>query len=89
MTPAPSRSVAAACAMSLLLAACKAGPNYHNPGVGMIPATFKAAPGWQPAAPADDKPRGDWWAIFNDPALNDLEARVARANQNVAASLAA
>ena len=29
---------------------------------------------WTVAQPADAKIRGDWWDIFNDPELNDLES---------------
>jgi outer membrane protein TolC len=35
-----------------------------------------AAPGWAQAAPADAAPRGPWWTLFNDPVLNQLEARI-------------
>ncbi|QXQ05031.1 efflux transporter outer membrane subunit [Sphingosinicellaceae bacterium] len=77
--------------LTTALAACTVGPNYHRPPtVGTAPpANWKAAPGWQPAAPADDHPRTDWWAMFDDPVLSDLEARVPRANQDIAAAIAA
>lgn len=71
------------------LSGCMVGPNYHNPGLGQpTPQAFKEQ-GWTPAQPADLSPRGDWWTIFNDPALNALEARVNISNQNVAAAEAA
>ncbi len=38
---------------------------------------------WAPAQPADAKIRGDWWAIFNDPELNDLESQLNIDNQNI------
>jgi NodT family efflux transporter outer membrane factor (OMF) lipoprotein len=53
-----------------------------------VPSSFKEAPGWQPAKPADDVARGEWWTLFADPILTDLEQRVATANQNVAAAVA-
>ena len=74
---------------SLALAACSVGPNYSRPAVAPIPITWKTEPGWQAGTPGDQSPRGDWWAIFGDPALDALEAQVAAANQNVAASVAA
>jgi NodT family efflux transporter outer membrane factor (OMF) lipoprotein len=70
------------------LAACEVGPNYHRPPVETPPA-FKEAAGWAPAQPADGLDRGDWWTMFNDPLLNQLEAQVAVSNQNLAAALAA
>ena len=52
------------------------------------PPAFKEAPpagsgNWTVAQPADEKIRGDWWAIFNDPELNDLEAKLNIDNQNL------
>jgi NodT family efflux transporter outer membrane factor (OMF) lipoprotein len=38
---------------------------------------------WTVAQPADAKIRGDWWAIFNDPELNDLESQLNIDNQNI------
>jgi NodT family efflux transporter outer membrane factor (OMF) lipoprotein len=38
---------------------------------------------WAPAQPADAKIRGDWWAIFNDTELNDLESQLNIDNQNL------
>ncbi len=35
------------------------------------------------AQPADAKIRGDWWAIFNEPELNDLESQLNINNQNL------
>jgi NodT family efflux transporter outer membrane factor (OMF) lipoprotein len=73
---------------SAALAACAVGPNYHRPTAPTSPA-FKEADGWAKAQPADLLDRGPWWTLFNDPALNDLEARVKVSNQNVAAAEAA
>jgi NodT family efflux transporter outer membrane factor (OMF) lipoprotein len=41
---------------------------------------------WTIAQPADAKIRGDWWAIFNEPELNDLEAQLNIDNQNIKVS---
>ncbi|HEX3699078.1 MAG TPA: efflux transporter outer membrane subunit [Phenylobacterium sp.] len=74
-------------AVSVALAGCMVGPNYHRPSLPLTPA-FKEQ-GWAPVQPADLTPRGDWWTVFNDPALSALEAKVAISNQNVAAAEAA
>jgi NodT family efflux transporter outer membrane factor (OMF) lipoprotein len=71
-----------------LLGACEVGPNYHRPPAETPPA-FKEADGWTPAQPADGVDRGDWWTVFNDPLLNQLEAQVSISNQTLAADLAA
>jgi NodT family efflux transporter outer membrane factor (OMF) lipoprotein len=79
--------------LSLLLAAtalgaCAVGPNYHRPSAPISP-TYKEAEGWAPAAPADALDRGDWWTLFGDPVLNDLEQKVQVSNQNIIAAEAA
>ncbi|MGF6480847.1 efflux transporter outer membrane subunit [Paraburkholderia sp. JPY419] len=77
-----SLAVSAACAA--LVAACAVGPNYQRPATE-IPASFKeAAPGWKVAEPADQHDRGDWWAIYEDPKLNELEDKLNAANQTIA-----
>ena len=65
-----------------LLAGCAAGPAYHRPEAA-APAAFKEAAGWKAATPAEAAPRGPWWEAFGDPELNDLETRVATANQTL------
>jgi NodT family efflux transporter outer membrane factor (OMF) lipoprotein len=71
-----------------LLAGCMAGPNYCKPAVETRPA-FKEAPGWTTAHPADTAPKGQWWTVYNDPELNQLEPLVAVNNQTLAADYAA
>ncbi len=70
------------------LGACAVGPNYVRPTTP-APAGFKEAQGWSVAAPADTLDRGEWWTLFNDPVLNDLERKVLVSNQTLAASEAA
>ncbi|HEV7385381.1 MAG TPA: efflux transporter outer membrane subunit, partial [Phenylobacterium sp.] len=70
------------------LGGCAVGPNYVRPSAPLSP-TFKEAAGWSPAAPADTLDRGDWWALFNDPTLSGLEAKVQVSNQNIVAAEAA
>jgi NodT family efflux transporter outer membrane factor (OMF) lipoprotein len=75
---------ALAAALASLLAGCMVGPDYHRPQVQM-PAQFKPLPGWSAAAPGDaDIPKGNWWAPFHDPLLDELEPQVAVSNQTVA-----
>jgi NodT family efflux transporter outer membrane factor (OMF) lipoprotein len=70
------------------LSACAVGPNYHRPDVATPPA-FKEAQGWAPAQPSDAADRADWWTVFGDPVLDDLEARVSVSNQTLKADEAA
>lgn len=70
------------------LGACLVGPNYRRPPVMTTP-TFKEAAGWAPAQPSDAAERKDWWTVFGDPTLDNLEARVNVSNQTLAAAEAA
>ena len=80
-------------AVGLVLSACAVGPDYHRPDAlphaAPTPKAFKEADGWTQAAPSDAVTREDWWKVFNDPVLNDLEAKVVVSNQNLVQSEAA
>ncbi len=68
-----------------LLAGCAIGPNYKRPDID-TPAQYKEVAAQEtPAAP----PPAQWWTLFNDSVLNDLESRVEVSNQNLVASEAA
>ena len=43
---------------------------------------------WKTAAPSDTLARGEWWTLFDDPALADLEQRALSANQDLRAAAA-
>jgi outer membrane protein TolC len=70
-----------------LLHGCMVGPDYRKPDVAM-PVAFKETPGWSPAQPGDAAPKGDWWAVFHDPLLDQLEPMVSVSNQTVRQSYA-
>ena len=42
--------------------------------------------GWKQVAPADSAIRGNWWEVYNDPQLNELEEKVAVSNQSLKAA---
>ncbi len=69
---------------------CMVGPKYSKPIVPtyQAPDAFhdaykEADPNWHPATPADSELRGDWWTLFGDPALNDLETKAIVQNQSL------
>jgi len=77
-----------------LVAACSMGPTYKRPDVD-TPTAFKEAPlpaseagTWKSAQPADAAQRGQWWSIFNDATLNQLEDEALAANQDLKAAAA-
>ncbi len=74
---------------ALSLAGCRVGPNYRVPTAPAPPAYSDNGHNgdWTAASPADASLREDWWTIYGDPVLNDLERRCAASNQNIAAAL--
>ena len=81
ITPRPPSTLV----LVALLSACTLGPNYQRPTLPTS-AVFKEDKGWVATAPLRDSPHTVWWSIFNDATLNDLEPRVALANQSLRAS---
>ncbi|KAA1013762.1 efflux transporter outer membrane subunit [Paraburkholderia panacisoli] len=85
--PLLRRSVVATL-IGALLGACSTLPPYQRPSAA-VPAQYAGAtPGWAQAAPADAAPRGPWWTVFDDPVLNQLEARIEVSNQTVLKAVA-
>jgi NodT family efflux transporter outer membrane factor (OMF) lipoprotein len=86
-------SAAGLTAVGFVLAGCAVGPNYSRPkampGNAAVPTAFKEVEGWTQATPSDAISRKDWWKVFNDPVLDELEAKVLVSNQNLAQSEAA
>jgi outer membrane protein, multidrug efflux system len=42
---------------------------------------------WKTGEPSDDKDKGEWWKIFNDEKLNELQLQSVAANQSLKAAL--
>jgi NodT family efflux transporter outer membrane factor (OMF) lipoprotein len=81
-----------ASAVALLLAGCMVGPQYKRPAAITTPS-FKEAPsvetasdGWKSGQPSDQKLKGNWWSMYQDPQLDALEAQVDTANQTLKAA---
>jgi NodT family efflux transporter outer membrane factor (OMF) lipoprotein len=62
-------------------------PVYQAPPISISADAWKDNP-WQPAKPADDLPRGNWWRMYGDPTLDALESKIDQANPDLAAALA-
>ncbi|HVU24324.1 MAG TPA: TolC family protein, partial [Opitutus sp.] len=66
------------------------GPDYEPPRVA-APSAWRdtgATGAWKAAVPSDALARGEWWKLYADPALDDLESRALAANQDLRASAA-
>ena len=74
-----------AIAVCVVLSACAVGPDYKKPAIS-IPKEFKEAAQWKLAEPKDELPRGNWWEIFADSKLNELETQLEAANQTIRAA---
>jgi NodT family efflux transporter outer membrane factor (OMF) lipoprotein len=88
--PRKTLALGVACALT----ACSTLPHYSVPEAA-VPARYAApagpvlaSPGWAVATPADTQARGDWWTLFNDPELNQLEDQLAVSNQTVKRAVA-
>ena len=82
-------TLCASIAASLILSACSLAPAYHTPSLPPVPDAFKEAGAeWKTAAPADQQPHGNWWAIYGDHTLDRLETRLDTDSPSLAAALA-
>lgn len=75
------------------LAGCDLAPDFKLPEIN-LPMSYKEQPAeaaeakeqkgmWQEAKALDKDDRGQWWKIFSDEQLNDLEKQAADANQTL------
>lgn len=78
----------AALALAALACSCSLAPPYRVPDSTPVPAQYQEQIDWKPATPTDQLPRGNWWQLFRDPMLGDLETRAAAANLNLQAAYA-
>jgi len=74
--------------LTLLLGGCALGPDYVRPKVE-TPASFEVPQGWKMAEAHDAEIPADWWKLFQDPLLAELESKVATSNQTLAQKEAA
>ncbi|MCG6552703.1 MAG: efflux transporter outer membrane subunit [Candidatus Magnetominusculus sp. LBB02] len=69
----------------IVFCACTVGPNYKRPDVSQItPDDWR----WKTAEPKDTVPKGNWWAVFNDPVLDEIETYAVTGSQNLQAAVA-
>jgi multidrug efflux system outer membrane protein len=72
---------------ALVLAGCASTPAFAPTAAPPAPAAFKeAGDRWVNLAPAEAQPRGEWWRVFGDPALDELVARAEARNTSLQAA---
>ena len=62
----------------LFLSGCAIGPDYKRPSSAAPPQYKSEALGsWKEGQLLDHVPKGEWWEVFGDKKLNDLQHRAA------------
>jgi NodT family efflux transporter outer membrane factor (OMF) lipoprotein len=70
------------------IGACSFAPAYKTPDSVAVTPAYRELGEWKTAEPSDAEIRGPWWIVFKDPSLDQLEAQVADANQDLRAAYA-
>jgi NodT family efflux transporter outer membrane factor (OMF) lipoprotein len=91
--PGTHRARLLAVLVPVLAGGCNFAPHYEPPK-SQKPAGYKeavaggdtAGQGWKIAEPRDAAIRSNWWEVYQDPKLSELEERVAISNQTIAAA---
>jgi outer membrane protein, multidrug efflux system len=70
-----------------ILTACTVGPDYQRPAAE-TPPEWKTDSYWRVAEPSHAPLALDWWQVFNDKTLDELETQALAQNQTLAAASA-
>jgi multidrug efflux system outer membrane protein len=81
--PLATACLAVALCAALTAAGCKVGPDYVRPAVE-VPVDWR----FKTAEPQDHVPKGEWWIVFNDSQLNELQGEALAYNQDLKAAAA-
>jgi multidrug efflux system outer membrane protein len=80
-------AISAALAVLAMATGCTVGPRYSRPAApAPAPDAWKTQAPWEQAAPQDSVPKGAWWQVFHDPALDAYEQQLLQANQSLLAA---
>jgi len=71
-----------------LLTGCVVGPNYKKPVVPVPPAFTGSSAAGQNSGGQSPIAYADWWKVFHDPVLNDLESQADAANRDIKIAVA-
>jgi NodT family efflux transporter outer membrane factor (OMF) lipoprotein len=73
--------------LALLVGGCSFAPKLKTPEVP-TGAAYKETGSWTQAQPADRLPRDNWWALYGDARLEDLQKQLIAGNPTLAAAFA-
>ncbi|MBC8724293.1 NodT family efflux transporter outer membrane factor (OMF) lipoprotein [Paraburkholderia sp. RAU6.4a] len=83
-----ARAIVAALLTCVALTACTVGPNFERPQTATPQVFERTQTAQSPSRAVESQFGPDWWTLFNDPVLNQLEKQLADANLDVAAASA-
>jgi multidrug efflux system outer membrane protein len=91
IAPARHNPIALGAALLLMTAAlltgCTVGPNYNRPAA-TVPAKWDIQEPFRESAPKDGVSKGEWWTVFQDDDLNNLEKQAIAENQTIKVGIA-
>ncbi len=67
---------------------CAVGPDYQRATVETPTSFTSDGTTWKEASPQDAIAKGQWWVMYDDSQLNDLETQASDNNQNLKAAVA-
>ena len=80
------KTMCTALAVALILTGCNLAPRYDPPHY-LLPDSYQGSGAFRVAQPEDAlSPRGDWWTLFGDEELNQLEEQLVRENPTLEAA---
>ena len=80
--------VAMVIAIALLATGCMTPPAPYQKPTMEVPAAFQESALWKTALPDAASVPDDWWLLFNDAVLNDLQKQVLLGNENLKSAAA-
>ncbi|WP_158880551.1 efflux transporter outer membrane subunit [Rhodanobacter sp. L36] len=83
----PELRISLALAIGLVLTGCSLAPAYKVPTVP-VAASYQETGPWKQAQPADQLPRDQWWQLYHDARLDELQQKLLTSNADLAAALA-
>jgi outer membrane protein, multidrug efflux system len=87
MSRAKNFAVLNSLAVFLCAAGCTVGPKYQRASAP-VPAKWEVTEPWRESAPKDGLPKGEWWGVFQDGELNELEKQTLDSNQTIKVAVA-
>ena len=72
---------------AVLITGCSVGPDYVQPSTPEA-AAYKESGPWKKAEPRDDISKGNWYSVFHDAKLNELEAEAEASSLTLRAAVA-